>query len=233
MGEEGFRRRKARGAALRRAERGRERAIADQTHPRGAPRGWTSSPSSLSKKIFPSPVPSLRAPQRRAIEVAHAGRLRLLQKKEIEFLPVPMGIGDLVVRARGDEELVAAVGGSRKRPAFLVAIEREAALEADGEVRIRRLPAAPRGERQEARKVPARRRSPRGGGSRGARWTRRSRSADARPSRAGRPTAPRAARRARGGSRRSRSRRSRRRRTRSRAGGTEGEKEEGGRGRFL
>jgi len=58
-------------------------------------------------------------------------------------------------RRRGDEELVAVVHGVAERPAGLVAEEREAALEADGDRRISPPPCAPRAQGQEPRQVPA------------------------------------------------------------------------------
>ena len=54
--------------------------------------------------------------ERDPIHVVERRLLRFLQKKMIELGPVPVRVGDLVVRARGDEKLVLPVRGVRERP---------------------------------------------------------------------------------------------------------------------
>ncbi len=64
-----------------------------------------------------------------------------------------MGVRDLVIRGRGDEELTPTVGVRRERLSRLMRVEREAPLQTDGEVWIRALPGAEAGERFEGREV--------------------------------------------------------------------------------
>ena len=54
------------------------------------------------------------------IEIARARSFGFPLKEMIEIRPVPVRVGDRVVRARRDEELVAPVGRSRERAALLV-----------------------------------------------------------------------------------------------------------------
>ena len=51
-----------------------------------------------------------------SIEIVDAELLRLLHKKMIEVGAIPMHVGDLVVRAGGDQQLVPALGSNEGAP---------------------------------------------------------------------------------------------------------------------
>ena len=100
--------------------------------------------------------PSWRsAVEPRLVEVDGARGLGLLRERVIEVRPVPVRVGDLVVRARRDQQLPLAFGVVGERLARAMEEEGEAALQAARDVRSRPLPRAPLRERPDPRQVVA------------------------------------------------------------------------------
>ena len=91
--------------------------------------------------------------QRQLVDVAHAFALGFAHQPVIEIGAVPVRVGDGVVRARRDEQLPRVRGGVREAPIEIVAEEGEPALEAAGDVGIRRAPRPPLRERADPRQV--------------------------------------------------------------------------------
>ncbi len=126
------------------------------------------------------------------VDVLRAGLLRAPLQEVVEVRAIPVRVGDLVLGARGDEQLVRAVGGRGERLSEAMAVEGEASLEPAGDPGMPPLPASPRGERARRRRARSGGRGFRGGGWRAGRTTRRSRSAGCDPrsrSRTERPSA--------------------------------------------
>ena len=76
-------------------------------------------------------------------------------EEPVEVGAIPVGVGNLVVGARRDEELVAPVCVAAKALSALVRVEREAALQATPDFRVAALPRPPRGQGPDARQVVA------------------------------------------------------------------------------
>ena len=74
-------------------------------------------------------------------------------EKRVEVGAIPVSVGDLVAGARRHEELVAPLGVGAEGPAGRVRVEREAALQAAGDLGALALPRSPGGERPDARQV--------------------------------------------------------------------------------
>ncbi len=90
----------------------RERAMEKPARPGGVdeePRPAHGSPA-VANRLEPrrSGLPRQRR-DRRSIDVLRARRPRLLQEEEIEVGAIPVRVGDLVVGARRDEELIGAL----------------------------------------------------------------------------------------------------------------------------
>ena len=119
----------------------------------GAKRDPLSAPARVDAK---SPAFEGGALDPRLVEVFHSRIARLLDEEGVEIRAVPVRVGDLVVRARGDEELVLPVRGVRERPSLRAVEEAEPALQAAAHLRVCAPPGAPLRERQEAGKRIAR-----------------------------------------------------------------------------
>lgn len=90
------------------------------------------------------------------VEIVHALAHRLANQVMVEIGPIPVGVGDFVTGAGGDDQLVGAIGGGGERVTCAVTVEGEAAFgtpqAASGWVRR----GSPLGERGELRKIIAR-----------------------------------------------------------------------------
>src|SRR5579862_6850392 len=75
----------------------------------------------------------------------------------VEVWAVPMGIGDFVLRAGADQEMLLTLRVGRERAVEIVVIKGEAALESAGEVRKLFLPRPPFAQRTDKREVVIRR----------------------------------------------------------------------------
>ncbi len=93
--------------------------------------------------------------QRQLVDVAHAFALGFAHQPVIEVGTIPVRVGDGVVGARRDDQLTRVRGGVLEAPIEIVAEEREPALEAAGDVGIRRAPRPPLRERADPRQIPA------------------------------------------------------------------------------
>ena len=102
----------------------------------------------------PSGCQSMRSSST-SIEILDAERDRLAHQKVIDVAAQPVRVGQLVVRARGHEQLIRAIGVRSIAPSGLVLEVGEAALQPADDVRIRALPRAERRERPQARQVVA------------------------------------------------------------------------------
>ena len=152
VGEEPLRRREAGRRGLPAAQGRRERRV--------AARGVHEKPRRERERLaeplaLETPALSLArdGPEAGPVAIRGARGLGLLHEEVVEVGPVPVCVRDGVVGARGDEELVAAVMRAREAPALRVPVEREAALEPAGELRVGAAPRPPRREREEARKL--------------------------------------------------------------------------------
>ena len=76
---------------------------------------------------------------------------RLLYQEGIHIGPVPVCVADLIVRARGHQQLASVRAVVTKRLADVVAKEAEPALEPAADLRMMTLPRAPLRERPDAR----------------------------------------------------------------------------------
>ena len=83
----------------------------------------------------------------RFVEVNRARRLRLFDQREIECRAVPVRIGDLVVRARRDEQLTRVRAVVDESLFVLMKEKREPSFETARDVGARSLPRAPFRER--------------------------------------------------------------------------------------
>src|SRR5215472_8689690 len=88
-----------------------------------------------------------------AVEVLHSLSLGLVHQELIEVGAKPVRVGNLVSRARRDEELIAPLGISSKGVTRFVAVEAEPAFQAASDLRICGLPRSPRRQRPDARNV--------------------------------------------------------------------------------
>ena len=84
------------------------------------------------------------------VEIVDADFLRLANEVGIDIGAIPVRIGDPIVGAGGNEQLIAATRISSGALAGLMVIKGEAAFESAVEVRIRLLPGAPFGEWEDA-----------------------------------------------------------------------------------
>ena len=91
----------------------------------------------------------------RLVQVSRPRCLRLLDEREIEIGPIPMRVGDVVVGTGGDQQLPGVIRVVRESLVESMEEEREPALEAAGDVRMRPLPRAPLRERADLRQVVA------------------------------------------------------------------------------
>jgi len=91
--------------------------------------------------------------ERHLVEIDGAVLLGLFDEEVIDIRPIPVRIGDLVVRTRGHQQLTVVSGAVLKRPIELVMEEAEAALQAAADVWIRALPRAPLREWPQARQI--------------------------------------------------------------------------------
>ena len=107
-------------------------------------------PSSIDAGVF---VPD--AIQPRLVQVDRALRFGLADERVIEVRPVPMRVADLVVRARGDQQLARMVAIVRESFAGTMEQEGEPAFETAGDLRALPLPGAPLRERPDARQIVA------------------------------------------------------------------------------
>ncbi len=76
----------------------------------------------------------------RHVEVFRTGALRLLGQRLIELRPVPVRVGDRIVRAGGNEQLPLVIVGVGELLSRLVKEKGEAALEAAGDLGAKPLP---------------------------------------------------------------------------------------------
>ena len=77
------------------------------------------------------------------VEILDADLLRLANKVRVDIRSIPVRVGDPIVRACRNQQLVLTAGTSGGALAELVVIEREAAFEPAVQVRIRLLPWCP------------------------------------------------------------------------------------------
>ena len=87
------------------------------------------------------------------VEIIDADLLRLFDKKRVEAGSEPVRVGDFIVRARGDKELIVAERVLIVEPVELMAIERESALKAASDLREASLPAPPFCERCDSSQI--------------------------------------------------------------------------------
>ena len=176
---ERLRRRQPAAAARRRRPSARWRnprgPLASMTKPRRDPdRPAVALPSSTMPVAV---VPDALEPC--LVQIDRAFRLGLAHERVVEVRPVPMRIGDLVVRARGDQQLPRVLARRRRtRSPGSMEEEREPAFEAARDVRTRPLPGAPLRERAGAAADRSDPRAPRAAGWPAASTIRRSRTAD-------------------------------------------------------
>ena len=80
------------------------------------------------------------------VEKFHAETLRLLDEKLVEVGTIPMGVGDLIMGAGGDQQLVFPGGIVDEGVAQAMMIKGESPFQSAGEARMGFLPRSPLGE---------------------------------------------------------------------------------------
>jgi hypothetical protein len=93
--------------------------------------------------------------ERDLVQILDTERDRFADQKVIDVGAQPVSIGQFVVRACGDEQLVGSISGSSIALARLVLEIREPAFQAADDIWIRALPGAEGGERTHTRQVVA------------------------------------------------------------------------------
>ena len=88
-------------------------------------------------------------PKRDMVEVVDPELPGFPHKKMIEFGAIPVHVGDFVVRAGGDQQLVPVFGIEGRRAAQQMMMKRKSSLEPAGNLGMRALPASPLGQRLE------------------------------------------------------------------------------------
>jgi hypothetical protein len=89
------------------------------------------------------------------IEIDCTRILRVIDERQIEVRPVPVGIGDVIVRTGGDQELPGMTVIVCERLAEAMKEKRESALEATADMGVLALPRTPLGKRSNVRQVVA------------------------------------------------------------------------------
>ena len=148
-------------------------------------------PSRAALEHDAASLPRGRVRARVVVEIDRAVRLGLADERVIEVRPVPMRVADLVVRARGDQQLPRVLAIVGEALAGLVEEEREAAFQAAGDVGTCALPRAPFREHAGAGAGRSDPRALRAAGWPAASTIRRSRTADGGPARSSATRCPR------------------------------------------
>src|SRR5262249_32099751 len=105
--------------------------------------GEPNTPSSSLAFDHDASLPGFDSRDRRLVEILDPRRLRLADEKVIEVGAIPVRVGDFIVGARGDEELVAALRVAGKGRAGSMAVKSEPAFQTDGKLGMRTPPAPP------------------------------------------------------------------------------------------